>query len=184
MTLLGASALLVTLAAGAATAGAHPLPRPFPQPGAQPREVTQTVSPRSTPDQAATDQVPLSPESADAPTEDTLGLPIYPNARFIASYDAGRRQRYYLFGTNASFQEMVSYYAIVLEKRGERVFEEPPVHMFEIGRYREQTMAFPPGVTIKDYTWNGAAGYANPTPGAQPTHYRTVIQIVPAPSRR
>ena len=37
-----------------------------------------------------------------------LGVPIYPGAQFIASYDAGRGQRYYLFGTNASFAEIVA----------------------------------------------------------------------------
>ena len=37
-----------------------------------------------------------------------------------------------------------------------------PTHVFEIGRFREETMAFPPGVTVKDYTWNGSAGYLNP----------------------
>ena len=32
------------------------------------------------------------------PTEAMLGVPIYPGAQFIASYDAGRGQRFYLFG--------------------------------------------------------------------------------------
>ena len=135
---------------------------------------------------AAAEQVPppaaLSPESPETPTEEMLGFPIYPNARFIRSYDAGRGQQYYLFGTNMSFQDMVNYYAIVLDERGDRVFDEPPVHMFEIGRFREQTMAFPPGVTIKDYAWNGSPGYASLVPDAEPSHYRTVIQIVPAPA--
>ena len=30
--------------------------------------------------------------------------------------------------------------------------------MFDVGRFREETMAFPPGVTVKDYTWAGSAG--------------------------
>ena len=33
-----------------------------------------------------------------APTEATLGVPIYPGAQFITSYDAGRGQRFYIFG--------------------------------------------------------------------------------------
>ena len=28
--------------------------------------------------------------------------------------------------------------------------------MFEVGRFREETMAFPPGVTVKDWTWGGS----------------------------
>ena len=43
-------------------------------------------------------------------------------------------------------------------------------------------MAFPPGVTIKDYTWNGSEGYLNPTLGAEPERFPTIIQIVPAPA--
>ena len=43
-------------------------------------------------------------------------------------------------------------------------------------------MAFPPSVTIKDYTFGGSPGYPNPTPGAQPERFPTIIQIVPAPS--
>jgi hypothetical protein len=43
-------------------------------------------------------------------------------------------------------------------------------------------MAFPPGVTIKDYTWNNSEGYLNPKPDGQPQRFGTVIQIVPVPS--
>ena len=129
---------------------------------------------------ADAETLPRSPQAVPAadPTEATLGFPVYPNARYLASYDAGMGQEYHLFGTNASFQDMVSYYSAILRERGNRVFEEPPVHMFEVGRFREETMAFPPGVTIKDYIWNGAAGYPNPVPGDEPTHYKTIIQIV------
>ena len=42
-------------------------------------------------------------------------------------------------------------------------------------------MAFPPSVTVKDYTWGGSAGYLNPRRGAQPARYATIIQIVPNP---
>ena len=116
------------------------------------------------------------------PNEQTLGVSVYPGSQFITSYDAGRGQRYYLFGTTAGFAEIVAYYRTLLKQRGEVVFELPPIHMFEVGRFREETMAFPPGVTVKDYTWGGSEGYINPKRGAQPTHFRTVIQIVPAPA--
>ena len=108
-------------------------------------------------------------------------MPIYPGAQFIASYDAGRGQRYYLFGVMASFAQIVGYYRTLLKDRGDLVFEEPPVHMFDIGRFREETMAFPPSVTVKDYTWGGSQGYLNPRRGEEPARFKTIIQIVPAP---
>jgi hypothetical protein len=42
-------------------------------------------------------------------------------------------------------------------------------------------MAFPPGVTVKDWTWGGSQGYPNPKHGAQPARFPTIIMIVPAP---
>ena len=116
-----------------------------------------------------------------APSEATLGLPLYPNAVFLRSYDAGRGQRYYLYGVATPFADLVNYYRNLLKDRGNLVFEVPPTHVFEIGRFRDETMAFPPSVTIKDFTFSGSAGYPNPTPGAQPDRFPTVIQIVPAP---
>ena len=54
--------------------------------------------------------------------------------------------------------------------------------MFEVGRFREETMAFPPGVTVKDYALGRVAGYLNPKRGAEPARFQTIIQIVPAPA--
>ena len=70
----------------------------------------------------------------------------------------------------------------MLKQRGELVYDEPPIHMFEVGRFREETMAFPPGVTVKDYGWAGSLGYLNPKRGAEPARFKTIIQIVPAPA--
>ena len=116
-----------------------------------------------------------------APTEATLGFPVYPTARFLTSYDAGRGQRYFLFGTDSSYTDMVNYYRLLLDERGDRVFDAPATHIFEMGRFRERTMAFPPGVTIKDYTWNGSEGYLH-AGDAGPERYATIIQIVPPPA--
>ena len=121
------------------------------------------------------------PPATGVPTAEELGFPIYPNAKFLTSYDAGREQRYFLFGTNSDFEAMVRYYTVLLDERGDRVFDEPATHIFEIGRFREQTMAFQPGITIKDYTWNGSPGYLSPTTGTESERFRTIIQIVPAP---
>ena len=112
-----------------------------------------------------------------------LGLPIYPGAQFLAGYDAGRGQRYYLFGTPTRFEQAVSYYKNVLKDKGELVFDVPPTHMFEVGKFREEEMAFPPGVTVKDYTWGGSEGFPNPKAGGSPARFPTIIQIVPLTAR-
>jgi hypothetical protein len=124
---------------------------------------------------------PAAPAPNDVPTETTLGVPIYPGAEFVGSFDAGRGQRYYLFGTTTDFLQIVNYYKTVLKQKGELVFEEPAVHEFDIGKFKEESMAFPPSVTVKDYTWGGSAGYLNPKRGAQPARFKTIIQIVPVP---
>jgi len=110
-----------------------------------------------------------------------LGVPIFPGAQFIASYDAGRGQRYFIFGSASSFVELVTFYRTMLKQRGELVYDVPATHSFDVGRYREETMAFPPGVTIKDYTYGGSAGYPNPKKGSTPERFPTIIQIVPPP---
>ena len=115
-----------------------------------------------------------------APSEGTLGLPVYPNAVFLTSYDAGRGQRFYLYGALVSHAELVAYYRTLLKDRGTQVFDRPLTHVFEVGRYNDNTMAFPPGITIKDHSAVGG-GYLNPKPGADPERFPTVIQLVPAP---
>jgi len=120
-----------------------------------------------------------APADPKAPTEALLGVPLYPGTQFIASYDAGRGQRFYLFGSSAAFEVLVSYYRTLLKQRGELVFAVPATHEFDIGRFRDETMAFPPSVTIKDYESAVSQGYPNPKPGAQPARFPTIIQIVP-----
>ena len=154
------------------------------QPGQTPRRSPGAGSPPSAqaPKAAAPAAQPTPPPGV--PTEAALGMPVYPSAQFIASYDAGRGQRYYLFGTTAPFSEVVSYYKTLLRQKGDLVFDQPPTHMFEVGNFREESMSFPPGVTVKDFTWGGSGGYLNPKPGAQPERFPTVIQIVPLSAGR
>ena len=167
--------LAVTLAALLAQT-----PQPFPKVGPPGAPPPPKSGPPATPTATQTVAPPAQPVDPNAvPTEETLGVPIYPSADFLASYDAGRGQRYYLFGTNSSFVEIVNYYKNVLKQKGELVYEEPAVHQFDIGRFKEETMAFPPSVTVKDYTWGGSAGFLNPKRGKQPARYKTIIQIVP-----
>ena len=111
----------------------------------------------------------------------TLGVAIFPTAVFLGSFNAGQGQRYYLFGSTQQLRRpRRPTTAGVLKDRGELVFDAPAVHMFDTGRFREESMAFPPSVTIKDYTWGGKGGYLNPIRGGQPARFPTIIQIVPA----
>ncbi len=112
-----------------------------------------------------------------------LGVVVYPGAQFLLSFDAGRGQRHYFFGSTASFVDLVTYYRTMLKQRGKLVFDVPATHAFDVGRFREKTMAFPPGVTIKDYESELWLGYPNPKPGGQPARFPTIIQIVPVTER-
>jgi len=158
-------------------------PVPFPRPGTSTAKPPAPAAPApatasQTPPRVAPPSQP-APPSADIPSEASLGTPIYPGAEFVTSYDAGKGQRYYLFGTNASFLEVVNYYKNILKQKGELIYEEPAIHQFDTGKYKEETMAFPPSVTVKDYVWGGSAGYLNPKRGQQPARFKTIIQIVP-----
>jgi len=177
--------LVLSIVLVASRVAAQPVPQPFPRASgpAASAPATPQGGGQTPPAARPTTQAPATPAvatpSTDSPTEAMLGVPIYPGAQFLASYDAGQGQRYYIFGSAASFADLVAYYRNVLKQRGELVFEEPATHMFEVGRFREESMAFPPGVTVKDYTWGNLGGYLNPKRGAQPQRFPTVIQIVP-----
>ncbi len=166
---LGGTILALVITAGAAAQ----TPQPFPRAGTSQRPAAPAPAP------PPASPVPLPADrDPDAPTEGQLGFPLHPGSQFIASYDAGRGQRYYLFGTTTAFADAVAFYRTALKEKGRLIFEEPPTHWFEVGRFREETMAFPPGVTVKDYTWAGSSGYPNTKPGG-PARFQTVIQIVP-----
>jgi hypothetical protein len=159
----------------------QPTPQPFPRPG-----TPQTGRPAPAPAPATPGSVAparAAGEADAAPTEAMLGVAIYPGAQFITSYDAGRGQRYYIFGSPASFVELVTYYRTLLRDKGELVYEVPATHEFDIGKFNENTMAFPPGVTIKDFQSDISQGYPNPKPGGQPARFPTIIQIVPVVTR-
>ena len=164
-------------------------PQPFPQPGgrtsqpARPAPPPPASAPSQAPPQTAAPAAPAqtAPASAEpqAPTEASLGVPVFPNAQFIASYNAGRGQRYYIFGSSASFVDLVNYYRTTLKQRGELTYEVPATHEFDVGKFDEDRMAFPPGVVIKDFQSDVSQGYPNPKPGGQPARFPTIIQIVP-----
>jgi hypothetical protein len=171
----------LALAAGVLALGfaqQQPVPQPFPRPGTTAPAPSRPAPPPPLPTQPETP--PAAPQDPGAPTAETLGMPVYPAATFLRSFDAGMGQRYYLFGTNASFAEIVTYYRTYLRERGNQIFDnEPPTHVFELGRFREETMAYAPGITVKDYTWNGSEGYLHVKAGSAPQRFKTIIQIVP-----
>jgi hypothetical protein len=167
------------LCASVAATQLPPTPQPFPKPATQAPQTPRPAAPANPAAPAST--APAAPEAA--PTEALLGVPIYPGAQFVRSYDAGRGQRFYIYGSVAGFNELVAYYRTVLKQKGELVFEVPATHEFDVGKYNEETMAFPPGVTIKDFQSDVSAGYPNPKSGAQPARFRSIIQIVPVPLR-
>ena len=154
-------------------------PVPFPRPGASKPATPAAPAPQAPPKVLPPAQT--TPQANGIPNEESLGVPIYPGAEFVGSFDAGRGQRYYLFGTNTGFLDIVNYYKNVLKQKGELIYEEPAIHEFDIGKFKEETMAFPPSVSVKDYTWGGSAGYLNPKRGKQPARFKTIIQIVPIP---
>lgn len=155
-----------------------PVPQPFPRGGSPQQTAPAPQSPPAQPPAASAPGKPGQPEAA--PTEAMLGLPLYPGAQFLTSYDAGRGQRYYLFGSAAPFVDVVTYYRSALKQKGELVYEIPATHEFDVGKFREETMAFPPGVTVKDFQSDVSEGFPNPKPGGQPARFKSVIQIVPA----
>ena len=78
-------------------------PQPFPEAGAAASR--RAAAPRAgraaaAPPRQCRRPAQPAPGPNDVPTEATLGVPIYPGAEFVGSFDAGRGQRYYLFGTN------------------------------------------------------------------------------------
>jgi hypothetical protein len=184
--------LTVVLAAALSAAPAQqpPVPRPFPQPntsqparppaGQPPAAPPATSAPTPQGAPATTPATAAKPAAADAPpTEAALGVQVYPGAQYLMSFDAGRGQRYYIYGSTASFNDLVQWYRTVLKQKGELVFESPATYEFDVGRFREESMAFPPGVTIKEYKSEISEGYPNPKPGAQPARFPTLIQVVP-----
>jgi hypothetical protein len=155
-------ALSAAAAVGAQSVPPPPVPKPFPTAGQGPAGAPPTT--QTAPDAAA------------------QGLPVYPAAQFLETFDAGRGQQYHLYGTDTAFAEIVAYYKTTLKNGGRVIFQAPLMHQFDLGRFQEETMAYPPSVVVKDYTWNGSEGYLH-VAGTKSTRYKTIIQIVPATGR-
>lgn len=163
MTRLGVLALAACVSGMTVVARTQTAPQgPKPFPGAA---SPQAASPTPTPTSSAVD-----------------ALPVYPASQFLEVLDAGKGQQFHLYGTDAPFAEIVAYYKTTLKNSGRVLFQGPLMHQFDLGRFQEQSMAYPPSVVVKDYTWNGSEGYLHVS-GTASTRYKTIIQIVPATGR-
>lgn len=167
----GALALFV----GVSTAAAQNLPAPRPFPGAPPPPPAAEQPARPAPaDTAPADT--SAPAPAQVP-EAAPGVPLYPGAVLVAEYNAGPNQRVTLYGTTSSYANVVEYYRGMLRDRGRELFDGP-MHQFDLGRYRRETMTLQPALTVKDFTWNGREGFAFAN-GREVVRYPTIIQVVP-----
>ncbi len=152
-----------------------PVPRPFPG-------TTPPVTPPPKPADPA--GAPAAPTKAPQPPAATQvdpnvgSTPVYPGAEYLGAFDAGRSQHYHLYGTNAPYAEIVTYYKNVLKRGGSEISRTPAIHQFELSRFDDETMTFPPSVSVKDYTWNNSPGYLH-VAGTTEKRYRTIIQVVP-----
>jgi hypothetical protein len=147
---------------------------------------TQPAQPQTPPSQTPAPVVTNAPMPAGAPTEATLGVKLFPGVEYLESFDAGRGQRLYLFGTNAPFADVAAFYKAQLHS-GTELFKEPAMLQFDLpgSKFQKELMAFPPSVVVKDYTWRGVTGelkegYVFVT-GTTEKRFNTVVQIVPAP---
>lgn len=147
-----------------AQAQAPRVPQPFP--GAAPRPAEQPAA------------EPRAREVVAPPAD----APVYPTAELIDSFDAGQGQRYYLYGSNASFADVVTYYKNLLKNGGREIYKTPGLQQFDLGRYQEDQMAYPPSVVVKDYVSAGSLGYLAIN-GTTEKRFKTIIQIVPATLR-
>jgi hypothetical protein len=186
---LGAVLGVLSVSAVVGIAGQNPptppaVPKPFPQPIGTPSKPTPKPGDPAGTTQSAPAKPPATatPRTEGKPSDADLGVRVYQGADFLDSFDAGRGQRFFIYGTNDTYADVVAFYK---QQRGggSEIFKTPPTQRFELDvKFKEDTMAFPPSVVVKDYTWNNSEGYLY-IDGTREKRYRTIIQIVPAPSK-
>lgn len=183
--------LVLTMTALAVTttlAQSVPVPRPFPGAGAPPSGTSTPRTPPAAPPPAPTPAPPVEttpqpiatpapPAAASGP--EIPGVPLYPTAEFLDTIDAGSGQQYYLYGTHAPYRDIVNYYRTVLRNSGREIYRSPGVYQFDLGRFNESRMAYPPSVVVKDYAESNPSGFLFVS-GTTETRFQTIIQIVPA----
>ena len=123
--------------------------------------------------------IPTSSAQQDGGALDArlTGVPIYPGAELLSSFDTGRGQYVFLLGSTMPYSEIVGFYKGHLRNSGSEVFKTPAMQQFDLGPFRSETMAYRPSVVVKDYSTD-SPGYLH-VAGTTEKRYRTVIQIVP-----
>jgi hypothetical protein len=178
-----------------AQSGGAPVPRPFPGAPAPPAPAPPspssptTPAPKPAPPQSPAGGTTTAPSAATPPSAPATaaaspapalpGVPaIYPTAQYLESVDAGSGQSYYLYGADATFADVVSYYRTVLKNGGREIYRTPGMHQFDLGRFDEGKMVYPPSVVVKDYSGGSSPGYLHVS-GVTEKRFRTIIQVVP-----
>ncbi|MEO8483058.1 MAG: hypothetical protein ABI634_12665 [Acidobacteriota bacterium] len=181
-----AATWLVTVCGVAASAqtGSAPVPRPFPGSGTSSPSTAgtppapQVPGPANPTPTATPTATPLEPPPSSPATLLPTTIPVYPSAEFLESYDAGSGQRYYLYGSNLPYVEVLAFYRNALKNGGRELYKLPAMQQFDLGKFQEDTMAYPPSVVVKDYSSANSSGYLFVS-GTTEKRYRTIIQIVP-----
>jgi hypothetical protein len=168
--------LLATALASVAAAQGQPVPQPFP--GSRTPPPPTVTQPAPAPPPAPAGAAPPAAQTPGSPDAALAGIPLFPQAEFLDSYDAGQGQRYYLYGTNAPFEEVVGHFRTALRSGGRQVYRTPAIQQFDLGRFESDQMAFPPSVVVKDYAGGTGGGYLFVRDAAE-QRFRTIIQIVP-----
>jgi hypothetical protein len=165
-----------------------PVPQPFPGSSTP----SSPSAPPPAPDGRGSQQAPQAPPTPSRgsqpaqPSAASRGsqapvlpstVPVYPAAEYLDSFDAGSGQRYYLYGTNLPYADLVAYYRTVLKNGGRELYKTPGMWQFDLGRFQDD-MAYPPSIVVKDYFSENSPGYLF-ADGTSEKRYRTIIQIVP-----
>jgi hypothetical protein len=168
-----------------------PVPQPFPGSGStsRPAQPPSAPAPQTPAPQTQAPQPVAQPPVTPPPTASTprasspqpqgaiANVPLYPTAEYLETIDAGAGQHYVLYGTNLPFIELLAFYRTTLKTGGRELVKTPATYQFDLGRFQDDRMAYPPSVVIKDYTWNNSPGYLF-VAGTTEKRYKTIIQIV------
>jgi hypothetical protein len=167
-----AATLMMVLSLAASLAAQAQPPTQAPPPPVQAPPPKPTPSPAPAPQAGQTGQ--------PAPVDARLtGVPIYPSADFLESFDIGDGQSVFVFGTNDLYDDVVAYYKSQLGKSSEVSKREPAIQQFDLGSTGSGSITKQrPSVLVKDFTWPDPAGYLHVS-GAVSTRYKTLIQIIP-----
>ena len=170
----------------AARGRARRQPAPAPPPrdtGAQPQPPAPPANPPTAAGQPAPPPVDAPSRTPDSARPKPARAADLSGRAVLASYDAGRGQRYYLFGIDRVVRRAGRVLPHGAEAARRLVFDVPATHKFEVGRFREETMAFPPGVTVKDFSRRCRRATRTRSPARSRRGSRRIIQIVPVAER-